>query len=258
MDFVGASAHFADPGFDGPPLSSTTTRLDAEGEPDASTDDARVVTLAEPEPEFTHEQSGELDPPEPERHRKYYVDGTEVHVSAEGFWIPDTSTGELRLVEYVDYLADHVRRISPTVEDLRARWASASSRSTIEELLAERGINVPEMAERAQLPPETDPFDVLAHLAWDLPQRTRAERARLVRVDHQSDIEQLVPHAREVIDALLLRYEQQGIDEMADPYVVELPPISALGSPSEIAALFGGPDEWRRAVGDVQRWLYSA
>lgn len=265
VDFVGASAHFADPGFDGTPLSTTTVCIDPTGEPTTGLEpgaegqgDPTIITVSEPEPPFTPEPSGTFDPPEPEPRRKYYVDGTEVQVSAEGFWIPDTSTGELRLVEYTDYLAEHVRRLAPTVEELRDRWSVVTTRAALEELLAERGINVTEMVEKAGLSPDTDPFDALAHVAWNLPQRTRAERARLVRADHQSELERFTPKAREVIDALLGRYEQQGVDEMSDPYVVELPPISELGSPAEIAALFGGPEEWHQVVNDVQRWLYSA
>lgn len=264
VDFVGASVHFADPGFDGTPLTTTTTRLGPDGEPapEPGSDDQQVITVEEPEAAFVREPSGEFPVCQgefgPEPRRKYYVDGSDVEVSSEGFWIPDTSTGELRLVEYTDYVANHVRRIAPSVAELRERWASASSRAALEELLAERGINITEMAEKAHLSPDTDPFDALAHIAWNLPQRTRAERARLVHAGHRSELERFEPLAREVIDALLRRYEQQGVDEMSDPYVVELPPISELGSPSEIAALFGGPAQWRRVVSDVQQWLYSA
>ena len=75
----------------------------------------------------------------------------------------------------------------------------------------------------------TDPFDVLAHAAWNVPQRTRAERARLVREDHANDLEALVPTAREIISALLDRYEEYGVEEMTHVYAFQVPPLSEVG-----------------------------
>lgn len=110
-------------------------------------------------------------------------------------------------MEYADYLAGQVRVLCPTIDDLRQRWADPQLRVVLEESLASRGVSIEEMSRRLQLSTDTDPFDVLAHAAWNIPQRTRAERARLVRAGHASDLEALVPTAREIVAALLDRYE---------------------------------------------------
>jgi type I restriction enzyme R subunit len=39
--------------------------------------------------------------------------------------------------------------------------------------------------------------------------------------------------------------------------VLKVPPISTHGQPAEIIKLFGGPDELRRAVTDLQGLLYG-
>lgn len=51
----------------------------------------------------------------------------------------------------------------------------------------------------------------------------------MVHADHQSELDRLPPQAREVIGALLLRYEQQGVDEMADPTWLSFRPSPSLG-----------------------------
>lgn len=259
VDYVGASILFSDPGFDGEPVRIQTERIDESGgivEEDVGDADAPMPSLAESEPAFDHTQSeGDLDQ---SSSRKYYVDGTEVTVTAEAYYVADTSTGDLRLVEYSDYLAGQVRILCPTIDDLRQRWADPRLRSALEESLAARGVSIEEMSRRLELSIDTDPFDVLAHAAWNVPQRTRSERARLLRRDHASELEALVPTARGIITALLDRYEEYGVEEMTHVYAFQLPPLSNFGSPVEAAQHFGGVEGWRQAIGDLQDWLYSA
>lgn len=259
VDYVGASVLFSDPGFDGEPVRIRTERIDESGEiveEDTGDIAAPMPSLAEPEPDFDRTQSeGDLGQTPS---RKYYVDGTEVTVTAEAYYVADTSTGGLRLVEYSDYLAGQVRILCPTIDDLRQRWADPQLRSVLEESLAARGVSIEEMSRRLELSTDTDPFDVLAHAAWNVPQRTRAERARLVRSDHAGDLEALVPTAREIIAALLDRYEEYGVEEMTHVYAFQVPPLSNFGSPVEAARHFGGVEGWRRAISDLQGWLYSA
>ena len=259
VDYVGASVLFSDPGFDGEPVHIRTERIDGsghvvEGEP---ADVAPAIpSIGEPGPSFDRVQSGgDIHQPPA---RKYYVDGTEVTVTAEAYYVADTGSGALRLVEYADYLAGQVRVLCPTIEDLRARWADPQLRAVLEEGLASRGVSVEEMSRRLELVPDTDPFDVLAHAAWNIPQRTRAERARLVREDHESDLEALVPIAREIISALLDRYEDYGVEEMTHVYAFQVPPLSNFGSPVEAAQYFGGAEGWHQAISELQGWLYSA
>jgi type I restriction enzyme R subunit len=64
--------------------------------------------------------------------------------------------------------------------------------------------------------------------------------------------------AREVLTLLLDRYAEAGIEEIAVPAVVQVPPLSEVGTPAEIAARFGGAAAWHQARATAQRWLYSA
>ena len=44
----------------------------------------------------------------------------------------------------------------------------------------------------------------------------------------------------------------------AKEYALKVVPISQHGNPSEIAQVFGGPDELKNAVDELQRLLYAA
>ena len=92
----------------------------------------------------------------------------------------DPNGKQLRVVRYTDYAAETVRTLCPSVHELRARWADAGRRSEIIQMLGERGISFEELAEQSKQP-EADPFDLLCHLAFNAPLRTRRERAQHLR-----------------------------------------------------------------------------
>ena len=105
---------------------------------------------------------------------------------------------------------------------------------------------------------DADPLDVLVHLAWNQPLATRRDRARRVRKEHADFFEAHRPEARDVLNELLGKYAEHGISELDDLGVLEVPPISAFGSPTEIAARFGSPDELHEAVRRLGELLYVA
>jgi type I restriction enzyme R subunit len=79
-----------------------------------------------------------------------------------------------------------------------------------------------------------------------------------VRKEHAGFFEQYQPAAREVLAGLLDKYTQHGISQLDDLGVLEVPPISALGSPTEIANRFGSADKLREAVAKLGELLYVA
>lgn len=114
---------------------------------------------------------------------------------------------------------------------------------------------VSEMGESTGAP--VDSVDHLLRLAWDLPQQTRAERAKNARQRHMQDIEQLSALAQQVVPALLEMYGHSGIDDVSSDSVTKVAPLSHLGSPAEIARSFGGATKWHEMRRTVQEWLYG-
>ena len=123
--------------------------------------------------------------------------------------------------------------------------------------LAERGIDFGELAEQLALP-EADPFDVLCHLAFNAPLRTRRERAQRLKSERKDLFEKYGPEARQVLEELLEKYAEHGDAQLVLPDVLKVPPISRHGAPGEIINIFGGPENLRRAVNELQSELYAA
>lgn len=252
LDYSGATALFEDPAFDGPPERVDEEEIDAEGNV------VEELVVEENEPAFDHGDDT-LDPNdlEHEPRTKFYVDDIQVWVTAEAIYHLDPETERLHLIEYRDFVAETVRTLFLESGDLRSRWASRVGRQQVLDELATRGIDPTELAERTNLP-DADPLDVLVHLAWNYPLATRTDRARRVRKEHADFFEAYRPEAREVLAALLDKYAEYGISQLDDLGVLEVPPISGLGSPTEIASRFGSPQDLRDAVSKLGQLLYVA
>ena len=123
--------------------------------------------------------------------------------------------------------------------------------------LEERGISFADLAEQIEQP-EADPFDLLCHLAFNAPLRTRRERAQRLRSERKDLFEKYGPEARQVLDELLEKYAEHGDAQFTLPDVLHVPPISTHGAPAEIIRIFGGADQLRDAVNELQSELYAA
>jgi type I restriction enzyme R subunit len=250
IDYSGATELFEDPAFDGPPERVVREEVDEEG---AITD---TTDVAEPEPTY-ETKPDEPDPEELEDARKLYVDGEEVWIVAEGYYVTDPEGGRLRLVEYADYVRSEVRRLFPDPDDLRVRWRTTKGRDQIVEQLSARGIVFEELARQAEMP-DADPLDLLVHLAWNAPVQSRRQRAQRLRREQAAFLAEFAPEARDVLEALLDKYGEHGIQELGDLRVLEVPPLTELGTPVEIAKRFGGAKELRKAVERLEELLYAA
>ena len=87
---------------------------------------------------------------------------------------------------------------------------------------------------------------------------SRRDRTRRLRKEHAEFLDAFRPEARAVLVELLDKYADHGIGQLEDLRVLQVPPLTALGSPVEIAERFGGTDALRRAITDLQEQLYAA
>jgi type I restriction enzyme, R subunit len=252
VDYTGSATRmFADPTFDGDPVRITEEEVNENGDTIQTTE---TTPNAEAEPVETGPEI--IEPPEGEP-RKFYYDGGRVEIVAHLVHELDPNGKQLRVVRYIDYAADTVRTLCPSAQELRKRWADPAQRSEIIQALAERGISFDELAEQAKQP-EADPFDLLCHLAFNAPLRTRRERAQRLKQERKNFFERYSPEARQILDELLEKYAQHGDAQFLLPDVLHVPPISEHGQPGEIIQLFGSPDKLRQAVNDLQVMLYGS
>jgi len=253
LDYTGSATRmFADKDFDGEPTRVTEEEIDDDGETTSTTD---TTPEGPDEPTTGGDDPIIIDPPIGEP-RKFYFDGGQVEVVAHLVHELDPNGKQLRVVKYTEYAAESVRSLAPSSADLRARWADAEKRRDIIEALRERGIDFGELAEQTAQP-DADPFDLLCHLAFNAPLRTRRERAQRLKSERKDYFEQFSPEARKVLDELLEKYAEHGDAQFVLPDVLYVSPLSTHGKPAEIIKLFGGPDQLRQAVNDLQGLLYG-
>jgi len=252
LDYTGSATRlFADPTFDGEPVRLTEEEIEEGG-------GTRVITETDIEKPVPTPDDGPIihEPPEAE-HRKFYFDGGQVEVAAHLVYELDPNGKQLRVVRYTDYAAETVRTLFPSARELRKRWANADQRNEIIAALKERGISFEHLVETAGQP-DADPFDLLCHLAFNAPLRTRRERAQQMKQNNQDFFARFSPEAREILEELLEKYAEYGDAQFVLPDVLKVPPVSLHGQPREIISLFGGPDELRQAVANLQGHLYGS
>jgi type I restriction enzyme R subunit len=253
LDYTGSATRlFADPEFDGAPELVTEQEMAPTGETiNEITIDAPTVSEADDESEPTISDDSEG------QRRKYYFDGGHVEIAAHLVYELDPDGRQLRVVRLSEYAAQKVRTLYPSTADLRKHWADPVLRAEIIAKLEERGIDFDQLRSTSNQP-EADPFDLLCHLAFNGPLRTRRERADRVKKEEKAFFEKYGPEARAILADLLEKYAEHGTAQFVIPDVLKVPPISDRGNVIEIAKLFGGPEKLREAVAELQALLYAA
>ncbi len=253
LDYTGsATTLFADPDFDGDPAvvfedetneDGVTTRRAVFEEPGA------YDPYDDGPPTLGDESEGER--------RKFYFDRGSVEIVAHLVYELDPDGKQLRVVKFTEYTAEKVRTLFPSAAGLRSRWADPQQRKLIIESLEERGVSFDELAS-ASGHPEADPFDLLCHVAFNAPLRTRRERADRLRTEQASFFDRYGPQARAVLDDLVEKYAEHGTAQFVLPEALKVPPISDRGNVLQIAGYFGGGEQLRQAVNELQTLLYAA
>jgi type I restriction enzyme R subunit len=248
LDYTGSATRlFADPEFDGEPVVLSEEEIDAEGIRKGT---VIIKPWTEPDdepPSMGTDEEGEL--------RKYYVDGGTVEITIDTVYDLDSDGKRIRAISYTEYAGREVRTMFTSAADLRSKWSSAQQRKVIIEALEDKGISLEQLL-LASKTPEADPFDLLCNLAFNAPVRSRRERAERLRKDEKDFLNKFKPEARTILSEVLDKYIEFGTTQLNDVNVLKVPPISAYGNVLEIAGLFGGPDELKSSLDEMQTLLY--
>lgn len=265
LDYTGsATERFADADFDGFPDELDVTEIDASGsetsttdlDPEAAADTATAAdqgTEPDGDPHTATAGAAPVAEPEPS---KFYVDGGRFRVIGHVVYEHDDAGRQLRVVQYTDYSAERVRLLFASADALRDQWADPVSRDEVQARLEHHGIDAAQLADAAGRP-DADPLDLLCHLAFQKPLRTRRERAEYLRRQQPDFFERWSATARAILEELLERYTEHGPGEFRLPDAAKGTPIDQHGNAQEVAELFGGPLEMRQALARLQALLYQ-
>jgi type I restriction enzyme R subunit len=261
MDFKKATELFADPDFDGDPVQVYEPRgNDSPVPPDLDEKVPVNEGTAYPLPGEEHDQPPVVAEAGPDGMdtgvRRYVVDNIEVKVAAERVQYFDAD-GRLITESVKDYTRKALAKEFASLDDFLRRWSSAEKKQAIIEELAEQGVFFDALADEISRKSgkEFDPFDLICHVAWDRPPLTRKERAEQVKkCDYFSKYGR---QARRVLNALLDKYADEGVVHIEEPRILTIAPFSDLGTPMEIVQAFGGPDQYRQALHELEKALYA-
>jgi len=258
MDFRNVTDLFADPDFDGDPVRikeiSEGEEFDTyedeieEADPVIDEDGEEVVFSETPEKSEIID-GGDIitEPP-----TKFYVNGVNVAVLNERIQYMDDN-GKLITGSLKDYTRKKVREQYRTLDEFLNDWNIADKKHAIIDELVEQGIVLENLKE--SINKEMDIFDLICHTAFDQPPLTRAERANNVK--KHDYFTQYGEQARKVLEALLDKYADEGIENIEDIKILTVNPFDDFGTPMEIVNLFGGKNEYMMAVTNLENAIYA-
>jgi len=257
LDYTGsATRNFADPDFDGEPPLITEDEIDGDGNiinggewiPNPPTD----------EPGDWEEDEGTNNPPLEgeggEIRRKYYISEGEVSIVGESVQILDAS-GKLRTIQFTQYAKEQIKTIFPSVNDFRSKWNDLQKRQHILDELENIGISIDQLMEITKQQ-EADPFDLICFVAFDLKPLTRKQRAELLKKNKPDFFAEYSDKAKQVLNMILEKYVEYGLNQIR-PDIISVEPIAQQGNPIEIVNEFGGIDQFKKAIEELQILLYD-
>jgi type I restriction enzyme R subunit len=248
MDFRGATHHFADPDFDGEPVQIYEP---TDNEPIMPPDEA-IVEIGDDEIVVDAGNDISLKPDELDS-RKLYVNGVLVTIIGERVKYLDAD-GKLITESLRDYSKRAVRNKFASLDSFLNRWNESDRKQAIIDELEEEGLRLEPLADEVN--PDLDPFDLICHVAYGRPPLTRRERADNVR--KRDVFAKYGPQARAVLDVLLQKYQDEGVVDLGDPRILQIPPMDSMGTPVELIRQFGSRAGFEKAVHELQDALYEA
>lgn len=257
LDFKKATELFADPDFDGEPVQ--IYKPDPGGsvvppDPDNEKGEGEGGTDGGDEEEKGDDDGGIIiDPPPPGGRTKYVVEDIPVWVVAERVQYYDKD-GKLITESLKDYTKARVHEEYASLEDFLRRWTASERKEVILAELEERGVLFDALAE--EVGRDYGPFDLVCHVAFGQPPMTRRERAENVRKQHY--FAKYGEQARAVLEALLDKYADEGIENIEDMTILKIPPLDQLGTPVEIVESFGGKEQYLAALRGLEEQLYAS
>jgi type I restriction enzyme R subunit len=183
------------------------------------------------------------------------AENVEVYIAEEGLVKVNALGNELLEAEYVEYCKDGLIKRIASLNQLKEIWKDKARRAKFKEDLQQAGINL-SILSKVLKNPDADEFDLIAHILFNAPVITRDERAKALLDLQRELLERYGSNAREVIFELVDRYRIAGIDEITDPRVFRTPPFDRMGALKGIIEIFGGLDELKEAIHEIEMGLY--
>jgi type I restriction enzyme, R subunit len=253
IDFRQVTNLFADPDFDGKPIEVFDIKQ-GENLPEILESDTiqedKERTNSEPDKGIDWEETW-LE--KTSKRVKYYIDGVKVNILGKRTQVLDARG---KLVNLEVEARQKLRNQYSNLNEFINEWSYEDKRDALVEELKEKGVYLAEIYDEyaTKYQKNYDFFDLILHLAFDRPALSRRERAENVK---KRDIfSKYSEQAQIVLNGLLQKYADKGIQEVESMTTLNLAPINALGTPMEIVSLFGGIGGYKMALKEMETEIY--
>ena len=231
LDFRNATAKFKDPAFDGDP---EPPRGGGEGGTGGG---------------------GGTPPSQPPKHEKYIIGGQNIHIAHEIVSVLGEDGKTMKTESVQTFARNQIRRRFESLDQFVKTWSEAERKQAILDELKEYSILIDAVREKNAALKDADIFDIICHVAFDQPPLTRKERANNVK--KRNYFGKYEGKAREVLEALLDKYAENGILDFERANILEIPPFNLIGKPTKIIKLFGGPAGFEQAIKELEEQIYQ-
>ncbi|HQV36555.1 MAG TPA: DEAD/DEAH box helicase family protein [Flavobacterium sp.] len=257
LDFRNATDNFADPDFDGDPLRvkpitediDLTTIIDEEElDDDPIIDDITgdEIVVIPPTVRTVNDS-----PEEYKKRPKQYINGVDVSVLVSRELYFDNNGKPLTL-SLKDYTKTIIQQKFASLDDFLLKWNEADKKEALIKELQEQGVMVEALYEAVDK--QVDLFDLICHVAFDQPPLSRKERANNVK--KRNYFTKYGEQARKVLETLLDKYADEGVENIESIEVLRVKPFDEYGSPIEIINEFGSKQNYLKAVRELENELY--
>jgi type I restriction enzyme R subunit len=267
LDFRNATDLFADKDFDGDPirvkpLGQDDNLSDILNEEEENTNtvidqvSGEEVKFEKPKIRYPDESGLGGNVQEGGQHvprEKVYVNGVDVSilVSREMYF---DQNGKPITTSLKDHTKEIIKENFASMDDFLNKWNTTDRKEAIITELQEQGIMVEALY--SAVDKQLDLFDLICHVAYDQPPLTRKERANNVK--KRNYFTKYGLQAKQVLEALLDKYADEGIANIESIEVLRVTPFDAFGSPVEIIKEFGSKEKYLQAVKELEVELYKS
>ncbi|MDO5342524.1 MAG: DEAD/DEAH box helicase family protein [Bacteroidia bacterium] len=234
LDFRNATAKFKDPEFDGDPEPPKGGGNQGGGNGGGA--------LTQP-------------PLPPQPRNKYVINGQNIRIESEIVSVLGEDGKTMRTESVQTFARKQIRQHYETLDQFIQTWTETERKQSILDELKEYAILIDAVREKNAALKDADIFDIICHVAYDQPPLTRKERANNVK--KRNYFGKYEGKAREVLEALLDKYAENGILDFERADILEIPPFNQIGKPTKIIKLFGGQDGFEKAIKELEEEIYK-
>ena len=242
LDFRNVTNLFADPDFDGPivaipypngekPAKGNKPQPPQEGDGDGA---------AEEHPQYKVHVEG---------HRGIKIVNEHVlYVDADGKTLTTESV--------TDYTRKAFKERYATLDKFKGTWSTVDKKTILEGIDGGKELIDAVRDENPELK-DMDIFDIVCHVAFDKKPLTRQERVNNVR--KRGYLNKYNGQAREILDALIEKYQDNGILDFENLQTLNNDPFRRFGKRTRIMKLFGDQEGkgYHKALVEIENELYK-